>query len=40
MEEKKLICKHCKVEVNGRLDLRAILGREHKPGCPRRKRGR
>ena len=32
-----LICKHCKVPVVGRLDLRAVLGKEHLRGCPRRK---
>jgi hypothetical protein len=38
-KDKKLICKHCKVEVCDYVDLRAVLGKEHKKGCPRRKRG-
>lgn len=35
----KLICKHCKVEVISRTDLRAKhIGEEHGKHCPRRYR--
>lgn len=35
-EPTKLICRHCKVPVISRTNLRAILGREHGKHCPRR----
>jgi hypothetical protein len=31
------ICKFCKEPVISKTDLRAILGHEHKKGCPRRR---
>lgn len=34
---KKLICKYCKVEVVSKEEPRAVLGREHKKCCPRRR---
>lgn len=33
---KKLICKHCKVQVISRTNLKAIFGKEHGKHCPRR----
>lgn len=32
----KLICKHCKVQVISKTNLKAILGRQHGKHCPRR----
>lgn len=32
----KFICKICKVEVVGRYNKKAILGKEHAKNCPRR----
>lgn len=33
----KYVCKHCKVPVLSKNNFHAILGREHKKGCPRRR---
>lgn len=33
---KKYICKHCKVQVVGPKNTRAIYGHEHKKCCPRK----
>ena len=33
---KRFICKHCKVPVISRTNLKAIWGREHSKKCPRR----
>jgi len=37
MDEKKYICRHCKVQVVGPKDTHAVLGKQHKPSCPRRR---
>ena len=37
LNAKKLICKYCKVEVVSKTDLRAVLGKEHKKCCPRKR---
>lgn len=34
------LCRHCKVQLVSPSDKRAILGKEHKKGCPRRRLGR
>lgn len=34
----EFICKHCHIPIVSRTDTRAILGREHKKGCPRHNR--
>jgi uncharacterized protein YlaI len=33
---KKFVCKHCKVQVISKTNLKAIFGREHGKHCPRR----
>lgn len=33
----KYICKHSKVQVMSKNDARAVLGRNHKKSCPRRR---
>lgn len=33
----KYVCKHCKVSVISKNDARAVLGKTHKKGCPRRR---
>lgn len=30
-------CKHCKVQVVSPKDFRPILGKSHKPNCPRKR---
>lgn len=37
MAESIFRCKYCHVEVLGRYDFRAVLGKVHRPKCPRSK---